>query len=125
MSGPRKGSKTGPARAGTTPRGGDRRPRGRPPTYSVSDAERKLLVQSLRRKGKQTGKEWVDLFTDHLYSVADDPRALMGAMKLLGEWLLTKASEKEVISTHGQTEPAIMLPEEMPDPAKVVALRTA
>jgi len=114
---------TGPKRTreNTTPKGGKRPGAGRPAVFGVSEKELKGLFSALKKKAKEEGKTWQDLFADHLYS--DDWREAAAYHRMLTDQIKVSKQEKhvEVKKVEG---PAIFLPEERPDPAKVVPLKS-
>jgi len=113
---------TGPkARPGTTPRGGARPNSGPKPIFGVSEKELNGLFRALKKKAKETGKTWQDLFAGHLYS--DDWREAAAYHRMLTDQIKVRKEDKHV-TTQKVEGPAIFLPEERPDPAKVVPLKS-
>lgn len=115
---------TGPKqRPNTTPRGGARPGAGRKAIFEISSGELKGLFKALKKKAKETGKTWQDLFIEHLYTPSDW-REGAAYHKMLTEHIRVQKSERHVEITKHEG-PAIYLPEEAPDPAKVVPFRKA
>ena len=100
-------------------RGGARPGSGPKPAFGISEREMKRLMTELRKKAKEKGQNWQARFVEHLYS--DDWREEAAFFKMLTDKLFVKTSENEsTVTTHAA--PAIVLPEQLPDPAKVLKL---
>lgn len=103
-------------------RGGKREGSGRK-RVSISDGEVKKLLREFRKKEKETGKSvWGELAAIALRSEKKvTVKEQTTAIKLYAECTISRASESNVSVTK-KTEPAIYLPEQLPDPAKLVAV---
>jgi hypothetical protein len=111
---------TGPKKVET--RGGSRPGAGRP-RIEISDQEVKKLIKAARKKEKETGKGIFDILVSMAYG--DDyrvtPKDQISAIRLYVDAVVSKAQQKDVKVTTTQ-EPAVFLPEQKPDPAKLVPI---
>jgi hypothetical protein len=112
---------TGPkARPNTTPRGGARKGAGRKPTFGISEIELKGLFKALKKQAKERGENWQENFAKRLFS--DDWRESAAFHRMLTDQIKVNKQEKRVEITENKG-PAIFLPEERPDPSKVVPIK--
>ena len=80
----------------------------------------KRLMTALRKKARETGRNWQEEFVEHLYS--PDWREAAAFFKMMTDKLFIKKSEVDmnVSKTQG---PSIFLPEQRPDPVKLAPVR--
>lgn len=114
------GSKTGKQREHTTQRGGARPNSGPKPVFSLIDDELVKLFKTLKREAKERGETWQENFCKHLYS--EDRVEAAAFHKMLGAMVTVKRSQSSVEVTEHKA-PALFLPEERADPAKVVPIK--
>jgi len=125
----------------TDGRGGARPGAGRKPVYVISEKERKKLVKAANKKAKETGKSLADVLIDLAYQ-KDDKRTALGAIRIYLDHTITKATEKDINLNDNQNagptifktndrgervvtklgSSRIFLPEQKPDPAKLVPI---
>jgi len=129
-------------------KGGSRPGAGRKPAFVNSDKFREQLVSACEKKAEETGRTVADELLEIAYS--DDKRTKMPALRLIFEKVVTEVREVESGSTmwggplkfdpekkdeffaavkilqEAGALPAggIFLPEERPNPAKVMSLKT-
>jgi hypothetical protein len=87
----------------------------------LSEREARRLLTAIRAEAKRRGTSWETEFARHLFS--DDWREAAAFFKMLTDRLFTKATALDV-TVQRFTEPAIYLPEQRPDPAKLIPLPT-
>lgn len=109
---------TGPKNAWGGKRDGSGRKRA-----AFSDAQVVALIRAAKKKEKDTGVSVADQLMRMIYGrrTAVSNKEKLTAIKLFYDQVVTVASETESHVTTS-TEPAIYLPEQMPDPAKLVAV---
>ncbi|MDD5189462.1 MAG: DNA alkylation repair protein [Dehalococcoidales bacterium] len=116
---------TNSQREGTTKRGGARKgsgPKKRIPIFGVRESELKDLFKALKKEAKKQGQTWQENFAERLYS--EDKNEARAFYKMLTDQIKVQAAEKHVV-TENKVEPTIFLPEERPDPSKVVPIHKA
>lgn len=113
---------TGPKRTreNTTPKGGKRPGAGRPAVFGVSEVELKALFKALKKEAKERGQSWQENFAKRLFS--DDWRESAAFHRMLSDQIKVNKQEKHVTEVKAEG-PAIFLPQERPDPAKVVPIK--
>lgn len=112
---------TGPKqRPSTTPRGGKREGSGRKHTFGLSEAALRKLFLALKKQAKEAGQSWQENFAKHLYS--EDWRESAAFHRMLTDQIKVNKQEKNINVTKHDS-PTIYLPEEKPDPAKVVPIK--
>ena len=102
-------------------RGGKREGAGRK-MKTVSEYQLALLSKTLKKFQKETGKSIYDILVGIIH--AEDSRLgdRLAAIKLVMDSTIAKTSEKDITVT-SKLEPSIYLPEQLPDPAKIVAIQ--
>jgi len=117
---------TGPKqRPNTTPKGGKRHGAGRPKgtgVFGISQEELRSLFKALKKEAKKRGETWQENFAKHLFS--DDWRESAAFHRMFTDQIKVRREEKKIDVTEHKG-PAIFLPEENPDPAKVIPIRQA
>ena len=105
-------------------RGGKREGSGRK-LKTVSEYQLALLSTTLKKFKNETGKSIYDILGSIIYGT-DGMLVRVGerlaAIKLVMDSTIAKTSEKDITVT-SKNEPSIYLPEQLPDPAKVVAIQ--
>ncbi len=101
-------------------RGGKREGSGRK-MKTVSEYQLALLSKTLKKFQKDTGKSIYDILAVIIYGKESRMGERLAAIKLVMESTIAKTSEKDVNITQ-RLEPSIYLPEQLPDPAKIVAI---
>ena len=111
---------TGPKKIET--RGGYRPGSGRP-RVEISDAEIKKLLREAKKKERETGKPIYAILMELAYGQADNasPKDQIAAIRLYIDAVVSRAQQRDIKVTTLQ-EPAVYLPEQKPDPAKIVPI---
>lgn len=110
----------------TGPKGswGGRRPGSGPKKATIGEKLKKRLLKEMRLYEKDTGISLEKRLLDYAHGKVRGagPREALAAMKIAYDMLVTKSSESNVNVTHN-TGPSVYLPEERPDPAKLVVVK--
>ena len=89
---------------------------------TVSEYQLALLSKTLKKFQRETGKSIYDILVGIIYADESRPGDRLAATKLIMDSTIAKTSEKDITVT-SKIEPSIYLPEQLPDPAKVVAMQ--
>jgi hypothetical protein len=91
---------------------------------ALSDAQVKKLLRAAKIKEKETGKSVADQLMAIIYGKKSEVKVKerIAAVKVFYDQTITSASEQDVNVTKNK-EPSIYLPEQMPDPAKLVSIK--
>lgn len=90
---------------------------------ALSDAQVTSLLRAAKKKEKETGISIADQLISLIYGSKRDVKVKerISAIKVFYDQTITTASESDVQVTKNN-EPSIYLPEQRPDPAKLVAV---
>lgn len=108
---------TGPKKVET--RGGTRANAGRP-RIEISDYEVKKLLKAARKKEKETGKSVYDILMDMIYSGREKERG--PGLRMFLDTVISRSKQQDVKVTTTNA-PAVYLPEQRPDPAKLEVVK--
>ncbi len=109
MTGPKKVENRGGRRANQTGR----------PRIEISDREVKKLLKAARKKEQESGKSVYDILMEMIYSGNERERA--PGLRLYLDAVISKSKQQDVKVTDNRA-PSVFLPEQRPDPAKMVAI---
>lgn len=100
-------------------RGGPGRGQGRKPykDRNIPESVKKALVTAVEMAKKRNGRTLGDLLMASAYGEEKLTTVQLGAIKLALDYMAGKESKQEITVKH-ESEPAVYLPEEKPDPGK-------
>lgn len=98
--------------------GGARAGSGKKP--AISEREFKSLLKAVKAEAKAAGTTWTEWFSKQMFSRDKNHSARFA--KMFMDQLKVRVTESNVNVTH-TAGPAVYLPEEKPDPAKVKVLQ--